>query len=97
MMWLPISFLAFGTGLVYKGMRTKTAAKTVNGLGLLAPFGLAAESQNPAFKNLVLPIKPTLNQQPQLKPFETNLQYNPELKIPALKVQPDFSLQPLSK
>lgn len=92
MMRLPIASLLLGTGLVYKGMRPKTALKTSNGLGLLAPFGLAAESQNPAFKNLVLP-EPMINYNPQLKPFEPNLQYNPELAVPALKVQPDFTLQ----
>ncbi|MBO7605200.1 MAG: hypothetical protein J6S61_01865, partial [Elusimicrobiaceae bacterium] len=97
MMWLPITSLLLGGGLVYKGMRPKkTTVKTFKGLGLLAPLGLAAESQNPAFKNLVLP-KPELNYKPELKPFETKLQYNPKLAVPALKVQPDFSLQPLSE
>lgn len=92
---IPMAALALGGGLSYLGMRPKTALRTVNGGGLIAPLGLVAESNNSGFTTLAMP-RPMLNQQPQrLNTFEPHLQYNAESLTPSLQVTPNFSLQPL--
>ncbi len=90
MMGIPAAALVLGGGFGYLGMFPRRALNHVAGSrGLLGGLGLAAESNNYAFKTLTLPKPeiPTIQKEPQIKVPNTNFKANFE--------KPRFNIQPI--